>query len=539
MSLCYSDMYSICIIFAVCIYTVNADSFILHNNRQLALSDQKWEIQYSLNLTEYKETSKLLNDGINRINSICNLTQNYLCTYFKHAIRHIESDIDTDISKLNTLSRKKRSPISIFSLNPDSIIPRAIITSVIFSLNNNLREASLDASSAAINFQENVLKDTDEKFETIQKMIETNSQFYSIMNLIILTAHIHEKLQTKLNYILYGEIHSHLFEIIDYKLFRETITNINKKLQPDFTLPHIGPLVNNEHIETYLDHNNTHVTISIDLPIIQNKQYDMFELIPIPMLENTSLYVLDTNIITAYRNGSEVQEISNNAQCTTNKKLTICDNSINLKVEKMSTCTQNLLINGTDESCAYKKIPYHNYFIRISDDSLYAFLTAPIQLIKHCRGKDYTLNLNSSLIIPLQKGCTLYKFSKNSHYFGQKSTKIDVTPEKLHDKIDFYASERESTPMISLYDKYEMQFIESKAQLMRVTKAAPLVENNSSQDDGGNTSFFGGIFNKIKENTIDIIKNIAIQYLIYIFIILLILMIMKEIIIKLVTNWRR
>lgn len=90
------------------IYQINTQSFVSNNIGNLHLSGKKWEIQYVLNLTEYKETSELLRECVDTLTKACKGGQNPLCPYFIHETKNLNTELQADISKLNVLTRQKR-----------------------------------------------------------------------------------------------------------------------------------------------------------------------------------------------------------------------------------------------------------------------------------------------------------------------------------------------------------------------------------------------------------------------------------------------
>lgn len=143
---------------------VNAENFVLNNMGQLHLSEQKWKIQYVLNLTEYKETSKLLQECVDTLNSACSNKRNQFCSYFEHATKNLNTEIETDISKLNHLIRHKRFIIFIPILIGITVLGfyagMEIAKQSLYSLkeelqeNLNMIEQAANITTSAIDLQE-------------------------------------------------------------------------------------------------------------------------------------------------------------------------------------------------------------------------------------------------------------------------------------------------------------------------------------------------------------------------------------------------
>lgn len=225
------------IIILALLHCIKAESFVQNNIGRLHLSDRKWEIQYILNLTEYKETTKLLQECIDTLSTICENGQNPLCPIF--------------LSK------------------------------------------------------------------------------------------------------------SCIFEIVDYE-FLNTMENINDKLKPNFMLPPITSMVKNDFFEINTDINDTHLMISIDLPVANRAGFDIHEFKPIPMREKDTLYMLNIKTTKYYVKNLKIHILSDDilkSLCKSQDKTTICNNFIENYTQEPPTCIRNLILN-TDVECEYKQIQY-------------------------------------------------------------------------------------------------------------------------------------------------------------------------------------
>lgn len=321
----------------------NAESFVTNKIGQLYLSGGKYEIQYVLNITEYKETTKLLEDCIDNLKTICEKNQNPLCTYFLHETKNIHTQLQSDMHKMNALSRQKRFIIFIpiligvamFSFWSGMYMTKVTLDSIKNGMDENLNiiEEAANITFSALTTQEQYIKDADMRFSKLENSINNNSlnielyaQFFGIVNTVLFAAQKHERIQTKLNHVYSGKIHGRLFEIIDYAEFLEAIENINKKIKPNYMLPKINSMTKNNFVEPFSEFNATHLIVSVDLPVFETTGLDMLEFIPFPMRENNSLYMLDMKTIKYYVNNSKIYLLSDDTQkslCKSQEKTTI------------------------------------------------------------------------------------------------------------------------------------------------------------------------------------------------------------------------
>lgn len=369
----------------LCVYYANAKGHYSHDVGQLHLSGQKWEIQHVLNLTEYMETSTILRDCIGNLNAICAQNDNSMCSYFQRATENINMAIEADTSKLSSLSRNKRFLIFIPIIIGVSVVSLWAGITIAKSAMNSVKEEirdNLDLIEQAGNFSmynmkmiEDFVKDTDAQMLKLQDAVNNNTnnlrlqaRFFNIINVITFSAQMHEKMQIKLNDIYYNDIESRLFEIIDFNEFLKTVGEINGKLKPNLMLPNITSMGRNKFIKSYTEFNQTHLTVSVDLPVIRKAGFNVSEFIPLPIMENATLFMLDMKTTSYYKNGTNIQvfpdDDTKNTLCKTQDKMTICNTFLEEFSGDASPCLRNLLLNGSDVRCTYNEIPYKNYFIQ-------------------------------------------------------------------------------------------------------------------------------------------------------------------------------
>lgn len=345
-----------------------------------------------------------------------------------------------------------------------------------------------------------------------------------------------KKIQKKLNHIYNEELRSHLFEVIDFTEFIATIEDINKNLEPNHMIPKIKTMGKNDFIQADAEIKDTYLQIMVDLPVISKKRFNITELVPIPMKENNMLYILNFKAAKYYINGTKVLLFEDDVKkslCSSHGKTIICNTFLEHYTIEAPTCIRNLVLNNSDEECIYKQIKNENYFIKVSQHYVYAYITNPIKLVKSCRGKNKILKLNDSREILLPTGCNIYELTDNTNFENSK-TEIEMKNEKYEGKIDLSINNSsQSLNTIPLWDKLETQFLEPQSRAKRIQRSAPLEKveiekisfNNTFSDlipSFGLKEFFGNAI--IKWITIAVATVLG-------------LLILKELIIKLITKW--
>lgn len=543
-------MLKLAIFIALCMCLANAEKFFIKNAGHLHLSEQKWEIQHILNLTEYVETTNILMECVDTLNDVCENGTNPLCSYFERATRSINTEVQEDTLKLKNLSRQKRYMVliptilgkSMVALWVEMILQNSAIKSIKEEIHGNLdiMKQAANISISSTNLMQGFIGDNDQNMMKFRVAINNNTKnidsltrFFTVINVISLSVQLHEKIQIKLNDIYYGDINSRLFEIIDFEEFSNTMKTINKSLEPDLTLPNILTMSRNKFIKTYMDYNSTHLTISTDLPVMRKKGFNMVEFTPLPFEENGKTYILDMPTTMYYENASRIllfpDERTKNLLCKTQDGVTICNSFLEDYSVNASNCMQNLLKNNSDVGCTYKEIPKQNYFIKLTDGITYLHLQYPIKIVVDCRGRIFAMTVMASGKSYLPSGCEIYKYNENTQYGGERISRLikDLRNNTRSEINLFNATDSyKKLSYIPLYDKYNLQLIECKKRVTRFKKDVELQEENINKIS---TSPSFGIY--------DFFNDTIVQILIFGSAIILILLIMKSLLMKLLTNW--
>lgn len=99
------------------VHYIRGQGFIQNNIGNLQFTQQEWQFQQILNISEYKHNAQLLEQCKDTLESFCEKSQNPLCIHFLRMARDVNLNVNTDLEKLNTLIRSKRmEPCTIFAL---------------------------------------------------------------------------------------------------------------------------------------------------------------------------------------------------------------------------------------------------------------------------------------------------------------------------------------------------------------------------------------------------------------------------------------
>lgn len=191
---------------------INAQSHTKNNVGNLQFTQQYWEFQQILNITDYRYTTELLEKCIQTLKMDCYNSQNDLCQYFLKTVNNINLNTKTDIEKLNTLVREKREitllTVALIALGT-SIVTAAVsyfmYKSALEDVKNEMKEhldlfgKATRASQNAAEIQKLIGKDVDKALCIIRETYNNNTKnfdehvlFSYVMDTVILAMINHQ-----------------------------------------------------------------------------------------------------------------------------------------------------------------------------------------------------------------------------------------------------------------------------------------------------------------------------------------------------------
>lgn len=501
------------------IYCVSGRGFVVNNIGNLYLSQRSWEFRQIMNITEYKYTTQLLSQCIETLELICKSSENELCKYFIKTARDVNLNANTDLVKLNTLLREKReiTLITVGLIAFTTSLVTSLVTSVasyfvyksaLEDVKNeskkhlDMLEKAANASRNAAEIQHLMAKDIDQAFCILRdtynnntKDFDENKLFTFVMDTVILAMIKHQNFQTKLNYIHSNEVDKRIFEFVDFVNFTKLIDTVNGQLKPNF-LPRIETLGKNNLMRISTRYNGTHIILSIKLPILNENFHELNEFIPVPIQDEDSLFILNNKSMVFYRDGMDIFELPAVARhefCATQANSTVCNSLIEEYMISPSHCIRNQLLFNSDDTCLFKHIHFKNYFIRISEFKIYAFIVTPIEVVKQCSDSEEVLYLIKSQEIQMKSGCMLYKYHEEEKFPSSKKTETSISMPSNNLNMDIgKISTHQTLVQLPILEKYEIDQLEIITTLEDVQSKIPRAKRRIDQIQFKNP--FQGIF---------------------------------------------
>lgn len=236
-------------------------------------------------------------------------------------------------------------------------------------------------------------------------------------------------------------IKSHLLDILGVEIFSQQIVEIAKALPDSFILPTLNPLELIDLSEISIEKNVTHLRVSIDLPIVENRTILLQEMIPIPFIQDNSTKILKINSFLFLIDGNHTGILSLEAlgECKKTEKMILCDSLVEKTLGKPDSCQFSLIANTTMYECTERIIEDRNYFMIISPRAVYCHITNPLNLQVSCHENNFMYELKQSGVLHYDENCNVFDIS---------STRLDNSTEFITVEIDFAFKK----PNFSIYD---------------------------------------------------------------------------------------
>lgn len=472
-------------------------SFFTFSNKRTIINDlgkiyffeNRHEIKFHLNFSTIIANANAINDCIDRIAGDCDkIFSNKNCKYFIDNLHYNQKEIHKDIAYLKSQRRLSKRTVFLIpvALGVGIMALIALISSERASINlqrakalSNLEilDHNLNISSEFINVSTNSLKhiisemkNVRAELNAINTKVALFEEFNDILHIISLSLITHYNNANKFSHFFTGNLNNHFFSIIDIIEFNTKMDILRSKLDPKFLLPPLNPYDLIKSSQIFSNHNTSHISISLFIPLLNRENLTIFEFLPIPFESNNETFIWDTKPHKFYNgnNNSIIKIIPEDMlnKCFQRDKITIC-NSLNKEMTySPDKCTYSSIKLRNNENCKYKIIPNKNYIFHISSHCLYFHIVKPISLKLTCLEKTLFFNVTSHSKIQLEKYCEIFEYS-NMHYDSDSPTILstndlsafphlqiyDKNTKKWSDNIE--PLEKNKIHLISLIDKTE------------------------------------------------------------------------------------
>lgn len=422
------------LLLTITVTSINA----FENSLQQELGDlyfynEKHEIHFSLSFNDLHNNAKAIRDNLERISNGCtDVFENKNCDFFIQNLNKNKLEIDKDLAYIN--NKKSLAKRAIF-------IPLLALGAMIMSLvallaeqrkimvnDKALAHANLDNIEKTLNYTNNIanaqskaIHDIELNMKKLQDRINNNTlaihkmaEFSDILHMTTLMLFNHQDYMNKISSFYSGEIHKNFFKIVNLDEFSHKISNLDKNLNKNYTLPPVNPIDLIKLSEITSTHNNSHINLIAHIPIADNKPYKLYKLTPIPTQKINETYILnrEPELFIQYEKELKIFPTESISKCKNSHNITICNAILQENTYIPSECTISLILESDQNNCTYKEIPSKNYIVHLADNEFYFHILSPISLKLTCKDNIKKFNLTANSLIQLNNQCSITKSSE-------------------------------------------------------------------------------------------------------------------------------
>lgn len=406
--------------------------FIIKNRGQINFQHDMKNITFEIDVEKYYENAHLLKNATERLELLCSELKTITrCNTFLEAYRADKEVVESGVRfvKNALLKRSKRGFFSIAGYVLKEVCKMVMINTaiggVIIAYNKfkNTEYETVDIKDE--------IKRLDKRHINYEKQYQENmnlkntkeKEYYETLEFLAYAKLIHANTHNKLMAIINDKINDQFFEIIDYANLTEKLTNLKNSLSSGFTIIDEDALLKLSRIHANKRGNT--IFISINVPIIENREMNLYGIIPTPYLQNNSTFIINMNSVYFFLNSTNkaliLPTIEYN-QCEYSNELTLCNSMQRQSLPKPDLCIDIIILKNDTIHCPTKELANNNYYIKTSKNSVYFHILRPISLKITCTTETDIRNLTKNTEIEYGNECDIFEMISEIRYDKRTDT---------------------------------------------------------------------------------------------------------------------
>lgn len=470
-----------------------------------------WKICYHYNLTEYYQEIKEFRLTLNQMELICEKLSDHNCgvvtKFFNSEYQRMQYDMD--LLDINKKISKREAPLAfigkldhdLFGLVDEESAKsyENKINELILSINE---QHTLDANQTT--FVKKSLITTQQVTENLQKNLNKLYIAFKSTALGLNTSLSTESLKIELNSltniaslivlehrgITEKIVHKNPADLIDFNTINDDFRHIRDKLGHDHMLPikikTRGDVYKTLRISTSgVKISRSALLLEINIPLVENKKYELFESTPIPIIHDGAMFGIKTvqKYILANMNIKEYVEISENElnKCHEIEMYErICQTTAPIVVNDFNTCEADILFGDGSElpkSCILKKINNATYISELNKSGIYVVTpNGQTKVRTICNETRVAVEtIDKQIMISPEPDCVV-KIAK----YRLRENKMYLTNHSLARNFETYMGGVEITNTTSVFltgNVSEIKIMQSSEDFENLIREAEIIEN--------------------------------------------------------------
>lgn len=320
------------------IHIVASQKFVLIDTGDLFQFSETFDVRFFLDVADLRETALLLGKNIESLNKLCeaeNKAQNcdLFLTFFKGKIDQME----VDLAFFQRTTRTKRTLMNETETSVEKLTNRVQFV-----------EKELKALQSTIFVLQDLI------IEIVKKGIQTESKIHELedkiaslneMSQVVHSSNILlDKFEThvnKLHLVMSDNFMQQFFRVIDLDDLKNEIVKSEAKLGGKRHFPQITTKLLPKISKITTQFNNSCVTITMKVPLIEGEPNKLYKFVPIPFQEHNKTYVLEQKPIYIYENNVneyKLFQLNPSGDCIYFERYIFCEILLMNELEEMDKC---------------------------------------------------------------------------------------------------------------------------------------------------------------------------------------------------------
>lgn len=456
--------------------TLNGKRIITNKIGSISFYERDWQHSYTLDLKTYVQNAWVLRNTTHKIAKRCAMEPlNGNCAYFE---KHLQTNAEIVASEVDLITNNRRRKRSFWGSLLGGIIKQVLTFAGAYVIADTIYSSKLDeletkvqtteiAMAKLMNItvmqngliimnSENLIR-LQENSDSANRALENQETFNDLL-IARQTLIQHNKDTLKYTNIVKGDFRANFFNIIAFDTFTDRIGKITLALENNGRLPTTNPYELLDVSELSHSQNNTHVVIHVKSPIVSNEPFTLYEYVPLPIKAENALYILDSEAKLFFRDEKNLTRAISTKYVTycRNVGLNIICNSMTLDLTHLpDECMLDILANEEGSMCAYRKIIYQNYLIRLEANTIYYVIVNPIKLRITCELEQEIFDLSSDQKLSYNDQCQMHKVTDELKYDIETFSTTEINIPQFSPNFSVYDKSNEKwTENVQLVDKY-------------------------------------------------------------------------------------
>lgn len=446
----------------------DGQEYIIKNRGRLNFFNTKKSLDFEINLSSYYENAIEIRNYTERLNYLCTIINKpSQCELFLHMYNRDLHLIENNVNYIKGTKKRRNKRWAGFAWKLAKFAGKFIMADLAVSAVTWSVTEAIEKNKNLKVFNASTMQDIPKIYKKIaeyenntemaNEQIRTAAQDYGeTRDFLSEMKFNHNAMTIKLMHVLHGDVRTQFFDLFDYKNFTEKINVLNKELLPNRTLPVFERVEELFELSTIItSKNDSHIRISLEIPIISTEMYTLFEFVPVPFIKNNFTQIIISNSMFYYMeapNQAMVIPKIKLDECSNFENLTLCSTGIKQDMEIPDICMDLVIFKQDAKMCQVRKLIPKNYYMQTSDFSIFCYIINQTKVRVSCNEKNIVYTMIKSDEITYEDECDMLEIANEIIMDKTSESIMEVSTPLVRPNVSVYDSiyKKWTSNMISL-----------------------------------------------------------------------------------------